>query len=95
MNPAETTRIVLEGEYDLTRKQEVESLFATLNGDKPLIIDVATVTYMDATILHQLGTLRLRNARRPIRLARANTNIRRVLHIVGFDQIFDMTDELS
>lgn len=90
MNPVSTARrVVLQGEYDLMRKDEIAALFQTLDGDGDLIIDLSHVTYLDSTILEELAALRTRSARRSITLAGASDHIRRVFRIVGFDQIFE------
>jgi len=89
MNPASAARrVVLEGEYDLTRKAEIATLFQALDGDGELIIDLTNVTYLDSTVLDQLAALRRRSARRSITLAGANDHIRHIFTIVGFDRIF-------
>jgi anti-anti-sigma factor len=89
-SPPRSRRISLEGEFDLTRKDELESLFSSVDGDDALTIDLTGVTYIDSTILHELAALRLRSARRSITLSGANGHIRRVFKIVNFDQIFDI-----
>jgi anti-anti-sigma factor len=86
------SRVLLEGEYDLARQDEVARLFASLDGDDPIIIDVARVTYIDSTILKELGKLHLRSAGRTITLAGPSDHLRHVLEIVGFDQIFDIAE---
>jgi hypothetical protein len=45
----------LAGEYDLTRKNEIVELFATLDGDSSVQIDLSDVTYIDSTILRELA----------------------------------------
>jgi anti-anti-sigma factor len=89
MQPASATRrVLLEGEYDLTRKAEIATLFRTLDGEDDLIIDLTDVTYLDSTILDELATLRRQSEQRSITLAGANAHISRVFRIVGFDRIF-------
>jgi anti-anti-sigma factor len=82
----------LEGEYDLTRKDEIATLFESIDTDEPLVIDMAGVTYIDSTMLSELARLRVRHSHRPITLAGANTHVRRVLAIAKFDKIFHVTD---
>ncbi len=84
--------IKLDGEYDLTRKDEIAALFASIDGESSVVIDMTAVTYMDATFLRELRLLRLRDETRSIMLVGADTHIRRVLKIVNFDEIFDVTD---
>ncbi|MBV8067782.1 MAG: STAS domain-containing protein [Candidatus Eremiobacteraeota bacterium] len=85
-------RLVLDGEYDLARKDEVAKLFDSLDGDGPVIIDLAKVTYMDSTVLHELAALRLKSDGRSITLVGVNPHLRRVLDVVNFDRIFDIEE---
>lgn len=85
-------RIELEGEYDLTRKDEIASMFGCINGEASVVIDMAKVTYMDSTVLKELATLRLRDASRLIRVAGPNQHIRRLLRLVSFDKLFEITE---
>ncbi len=83
--------IKLDGEYDLTRKDEIAGLFGSIDGESSVVIDMTAVTYVDATFLCELRLFRLRDEARSITLAGANTHIRRVLKIVNFDEMFDVT----
>jgi anti-anti-sigma factor len=87
--------IALDGEYDVTRKQELGSLLESLEGSDPLVIDVTKVTYVDSTALRELSALRLRNPARPITLLGANGNVRRIFQLVSFDRVFDIPDSGS
>jgi anti-anti-sigma factor len=87
---ASAHRIALEGEYDLTRQDEIARLFDSLDGDGAVLIDLTNVTYLDSTVLKELARLRLRCAGRTISLAGANDNIRHIFKIVGFEDIFDI-----
>lgn len=87
-----STRLIkLGGEYDISRKAEIAGLFGGIDGQSSLAIDMTAVTYIDATFLGLLATLRLRNKARSITLAGVNKHIRRVLKIVKFDKLFDVT----
>jgi anti-anti-sigma regulatory factor len=88
-------RIALSGEYDVTRRRELSALFESVGGEEPLAIDLSGVTYLDATALRELSTLRLRNPERPIALLGANANLRRVFALVAFDRVFDIPDPES
>ncbi len=85
-------RIALSGEYDVTRRRELSALFESLDGNEPLAIDLSDVTYIDATALRELSTLRLRDPGRSIALLGANANLRRVFALVGFDRVFDIPE---
>lgn len=83
-------RVSLDGEYDLTRKDEIAALFDSLDGDGAVLIDLSNVTYLDSTVLHELARLRTRNEGRTISLAGANEHIRRIFRVVGFEALFDI-----
>jgi HptB-dependent secretion and biofilm anti anti-sigma factor len=85
-------RFALDGEYDLSRRAEVAELFESVDGQPSVVIDLSNVTYIDSTILGALAVLRQRDPGRSIRLAGANEQVRRVLKVVGYHQIFDVTD---
>lgn len=84
-------KIALEGEWDFTRRREIASLFESIDGRGPLLIDLTTLSYIDSTILHEIGRLRIKSAERSITLAGPNDHIRRVLQIVGFDRVFTVS----
>ncbi len=87
-----STRLIkLDGEYDLRRKDEVAGLFGSVDGESSVVIDMTTVTFIDSTFLRELSTLRRRDGARSIKLAGANDHVRRVLKIVNFDELFDIT----
>jgi anti-anti-sigma factor len=83
-------RIVLDGEYDLTRRDEIARLFDSLDGDGEVVIDLTNVTYLDSTVLRELARLHIRRGGRNISLAGVNENIRRIFKLVGFEEIFDI-----
>ena len=84
--------IRLEGEYDLTRKDEVAALFTTIGGIGPIVIDMTDVSYIDSTILLQFAALKSRKNGRSIKLVGLNSHIRRIFTIVKFDELFELTD---
>jgi anti-anti-sigma factor len=84
----EERRIELEGEYDLSRKAELASLFASVDGNDPLVIDMAKVSYLDSTMLNELSLLRLQQRDRQITLAGLSPNLRRILEIANFERLF-------
>ncbi len=93
MKPEPSAQVIhLEGEYDLTRREELASLFGSVNGAGALVIDMTNVSYIDSTILSELGSLRQRAAERPIKLAGANEHLRRIFSIVNFDTLFEISD---
>lgn len=87
--------VELSGEYDLSRKQELALLFESLEGNDPVVIDLAKVSYLDSTMLNELSIFRSRNPERQITLRGANQNIRRILRLVNFDSLFNVTEAQS
>ncbi|MGB6517172.1 MAG: STAS domain-containing protein [Candidatus Cybelea sp.] len=87
--------VELSGEYDLSRKQELALLFESLEGNDPVVIDLAKVSYLDSTMLNELSIFRSRNPERQITLRGANQNIRRILRLVNFDSLFNVTEAES
>ncbi|MGA9944159.1 MAG: STAS domain-containing protein [Candidatus Cybelea sp.] len=87
--------VELSGEYDLSRKQELALLFESLEGNDPVVIDLAKVSYLDSTMLNELSIFRSRNPERQIALRGANQNIRRILRLVNFDSLFNVTEAES
>jgi anti-anti-sigma factor len=86
-------RVALDGEYDLSRKEEVASLFARLVPDGPAVVDMSNVTYIDSTFLHQLALLHFRFKDFPVTLVNVRPNVKRILAIVKFDRLFRFADE--
>jgi anti-anti-sigma factor len=81
-------RVVLGGEYDLSRKEEVSSLFDSLSTDAPAVVDMSAVTYVDSTFLRLLADLHCRFKDSSVTLTGVSERIKRILHIVRFDQLF-------
>lgn len=88
----ESRRIELSGEYDLSRKDELSSIFASLAPDGPATIDLTRVNYVDSTFLHVLAALHFRLKEHGVTLVGANSQVRRLLGIVKFDQLFHIAD---
>lgn len=86
-------RIELEGEYDLSQREQIAALFGSLHADGPVIIDLTKVTFIDSTFLHLLAALRLRFKGQSITLTGATANIKRILKLVKFEQLFVLTDQ--
>lgn len=84
--------IQLAGEYDLTRRAEVDALFAQAPADRPITIDLSRVTYMDSTVLHGLALLHARRGEHVVTLLGLNAANRRLLRIAGLDQVFRISE---
>ena len=85
-------RIELHGEYDLSRKEELAAFLASITGKKPVVLDMTRVTYVDSSFLNELGTLRSRLQDSKITLQGVNPQLRRVLSLMRFDAIFEISD---
>jgi anti-anti-sigma factor len=86
-------RIELEGEYDLSQREQIAALFGSLRADGPVVIDLTKVTFIDSTFLHLLAGLRLRFKEQSITLIGATASIKRILKLVKFEQLFVLTDQ--
>ena len=82
------SRIALEGDWDLTRKEELRQLFVEMDGKKPIVIDLSAVTYADSSFLHELSLLRKRLADCSITLFAPRPPLKRVLQLLSFDKLF-------
>ncbi|MBV8531092.1 MAG: STAS domain-containing protein [Candidatus Eremiobacteraeota bacterium] len=88
----QNNRIALDGEWDLSRRDELIALFSALTLDGPATIDCSGVTYADSTVLSVLAALKLKFADVPITLLCPNEQFLRILKIVKFDTLFQIAD---
>ncbi len=87
-----STRLIkLDGDYDTSREAEIVGLFGSIDSETSVVIDMTTVTYMDAILLRELGLLRLRDEARLITLVGTSKHVRKILKIVNFDELFELT----
>jgi anti-anti-sigma factor len=82
--------IALEGEWDLSRKDELSRLLDSLEANNGATIDLADVTYVDSTFLNLLASLRLRLAGTQITLLHPSEHLIRVLKLMKFEQLFQI-----
>jgi anti-anti-sigma factor len=85
-------RIELNGEYDISQRQAIASLFEGLRPDGPAVIDLTNVTYVDSIFLGELIKLRRRFGKHPITLVGAKGSVARVLRLVSFESLFQITE---
>ncbi|MBV8724521.1 MAG: STAS domain-containing protein [Candidatus Eremiobacteraeota bacterium] len=81
-------RVVLSGEYDLLRRDELREIFASLGDEPEITLDLGGVTYVDSSFLDELGKLRLRLPDHSITLVGADATVRRLLEITSMHKIF-------
>ena len=79
--------LMLSGEYDLARRQELIALFRSIDGG-PVTMDMTEVSYIDSTFLAELATMRFRLNGTPVTLVGVRPNIARVLQIAKLDRFF-------
>ena len=86
-------RIQLDGEYDLSRKEELVAVLGSLSAKGPAVVDMTTVTYVDSTFLRELAGLQIRFKRWGVTLVGVSAAIKRILEITSFDQLFRIVDQ--
>lgn len=88
----QTRRLELVGEYDLSQRDETAALFGALSPNGPATIDMSRVDYVDSSFLHELVKLRKRLTPHRITLVVRSEAVRRILHLVKFDLLFDIVE---
>ena len=86
-------RIELNGEYDLSTKEDVSSLFQSLRANGPVVIDMTQVTYIDSSFLHELATLHSRLSPHPITLLGVSMHLQHVFDILNLKGLFEILAE--
>jgi anti-anti-sigma regulatory factor len=86
-----TRHVILHGEYDLARRDELRAALSLLESSGG-VIDLFAVTYGDSIFIGELAALKRRLDGAPVTLAGADANMRRLLHLVGFDKLFHVVD---
>jgi anti-anti-sigma factor len=88
--------ITLEGEYDLSRRDELRSQLDAATLRDVALLDMRHVTLIDAAGLGELIKLRERMADPAvIRVIGASRSIRTLFHNTGLDLRFEMHDSFS
>lgn len=85
-------RVALRGEWGLDRKNELKLIFDALSERRPATIDMRGLTYFDSTGLGLLAQVVMRFGKTPVTLLGPNPFIRRVLHIMRFDELVLIVD---
>jgi anti-sigma B factor antagonist len=86
--------VKLSGEYDIARTAELrDALLGGHRGEREVIADVETVTFMDSTALRSLLEVRAELERRDatFQLINAGPMVLRLLEITGTAEIFGVT----
>ncbi|MGZ3506225.1 MAG: STAS domain-containing protein [Vulcanimicrobiaceae bacterium] len=85
--------IVLEGEYDLSRRQELASTLQAIPICDIAIIDMGQVTYMDSTALTcfvQLKKRMRRNTQGVVRVVGLRARLHRLYEFAHLHQLFEI-----
>ena len=93
-----TAVVRLFGEYDIYRQSELERQLSVAYLADIAVLDVRDVSYIDSTAIALLIRLKKRMAEHGpafVRLAGAQGNVRRVLHLAGLDQVFELYDTVE
>jgi anti-anti-sigma factor len=85
--------VALDGEWDLSRKDELKALLAGLSVKLPAVIDIRGLTYLDSTVLSLLGALSLRFHKTGVTLLGPNANVLRLLKLMRFDTLFSIVND--
>ena len=83
------SRIALRGDYDLSRKDELQNMFDGVPPELDVVLDLGEATYLDSMFLNQLARLhRRRSEGATVALEQPNKRTRHLLRLVGFDKLF-------
>jgi len=87
--------LVLTGEYDIARKDELARLLEPISHSDLAIIDAAELSYIDSTAIACFVSLHARMAKNGrsarIRFTNLQPQIRRIFALCGLEQIVDFT----
>lgn len=92
MDTRKKNRVALDGEWDLSRKDELKQLFNGLTANDPATVDLRECSYIDSTALSLLAALSIRLRGTPITLLGPNPGILRILKLMRFDGLFRIED---
>jgi anti-sigma B factor antagonist len=85
-------RIELDGEYDISRRDEVSSAFEAMRGDAPAVVDMTKVSFVDSSFLHALTALHFRFEEWGVTLVGVRPQIRRVLKMMDYERLFHIAE---
>ena len=91
-NGSSQNPIVLFGEYDIERKEELALIFREAEPFDELLIDLNRVEYVDSTFLTELANLRKRNPDAAITLLGPRPHLKKVLQLMSFEKMFRIVD---
>jgi anti-sigma B factor antagonist len=85
------THLCWSGEIDISRVPELRDEIMALPTDRPVILDLSRVSYLDSSGLGMLVLLRKRLARcgEVVTLVDVQPHVRRIFDVTGLDRAFD------
>lgn len=86
-------RIELEGEYDLSRLDELREALSSIDGECPVVLDVRSVRYADSSFLQELGRLKAKYPNCPMIVDGASWMMQKLLRLVAFDKLFTIVEQ--
>lgn len=86
----------LAGEYDISRRDELERHLSRAYGARVAVLDVKDVSYLDSTALTCLIRLRKRIMEHDdggvVRIVGAGAQVRRILNLTNLERLFELAD---
>jgi anti-anti-sigma factor len=85
------THLCWSGEIDISRVSELRDEIMALATDRPVVLDLSRVSYLDSSGLGMLVLLRKRLARcgMAVTLVDVQPHVRRIFDVTGLDRGFD------
>lgn len=87
--------VKLFGDFDFSRKGELEQLLAAAAKADLAVIDLRDVSYLDSSVLTSLMGLKKRLDSHPqpgiVRIVGANESLRRIFTICGLERYFEFS----
>lgn len=90
--------IRLSGEYDLSRRAEVQKQLEAAREASRVVIDMSDVSYIDSSTLHAFADLRRERSVRdlpPCPLVITAPAVRRIFGITAFDQLWPIYNSIG
>ena len=85
-------RVEFDGEYDLTRREEVRAALSPLDGTRPVVLDVRRITYVDSSFFNELANFRRDHKECAVTIEGPSSMMKRLLKMLAFDKLFTITN---
>lgn len=93
MQSADRPIITLNGDYDISRREELRDALYALRDVDAVAIDLEAVHYMDSTALGVMINFNKRFIQQggpPIKLRNVQPRLQRLINTTGLDKVFDV-----